>query len=1644
MDRTSGIPHILQAPPTGPKPPPPVLTREQYLPFDKLTWEDFERLIVRLIRRKNEIIDSHLYGAPGQHQNGIDILAIPDDPSDSQICIQCKKVAAITPATINATVTKFLDGSWASQVNEFIFCIATHLRTTKQQNEISKQRTRLSHQGIKLKIWDASPASLLCELLKDNPDLVDDFFGRQWVKHFNGDEAAQVLGDRLSGDEAQKLRARLFKLYSTIFMQHDPGIHIDTKHAIDYQFRYVPADILEEDETAPRTDKPPLPERPQPTSNENVDPHFLDSTLKPATSQSFAFESRRPVLTWLDLNSNSLILGNPGSGKSVLLRFIALSLLNPHPIGISLIEPKHLDRIPVWVSFARLTNSIRLNPELSIEDFFQNWLHQFSFSDIYPLFVRAVAQGRVILLIDGLDESISDHLGVETLDRIIAFSNSHDTTLICTSRPTFSNQLQIPTSWNTATLARLDDKQIVDLASRWFSIVESSMQTQVDSTPRITDQVLTRSRSFLRAAKDNQKTLELSRTPLLCQVLITLFRFSHQLPEARTTAYSQILDLLLSKHPAARAQAGGVEEPSRRAGLQPGNLRDILVRVAWALQIDNESDYLTFDQCSEICLRYLQDDEYGLGLQVTEARNTAPEVVTQLTTRYGVLVERGPKELTFLHLSIQEFLAAESLTQQTHDQQLEFLSKRWIDPMWRESLLCWFGILGFRRDVRLVGQAISLLERLGKAGAWEGMSALEVLAEIATSDLRIPLSESRRIVNLASDVVETSAFREHRVNLARSIAAGALGSTVQAECRERIRSWIPGQTWQKRIGLLRAFRSWRPTQRLQRTLVRGLHDEDLECRRVAAGTLGSLFSDCQDTFNTLCELATGDVRPEVRASSLRGLSSSSKWSKASLEAARINAETRRVELTIEVLRVRIQQGLQTLDDFYWLWDAWSRGSMGYRFSQDLVDLLCTGWPSDPTVRQAVIQGLESPYLRTEAQALIRYLARCYPRDDGIAEDIGRYFRAAHIPGVSLTSDLWRDLQQSFGGHAAISASLREALASDERRERGNILIPPTALVYSVLGDDEARDTLLRWYTTRARHYSERVRIADSLNLSWGADDSVRRHFREWAHGDLEISAPLSKWIGKILSDSSERERWLRMIADESIQTHSIDAALGLLGEFPDYKTMELCQRLIKSEKIWYYHRVRLKGQFARAFPHHPISLDIVSESLQDIDGPSPGDFADVFQSNSDVSERLLNAAVCTPVDVRMAVASLLGTRAADYSSLVELTPNVLAEETGGVRSSCVIARARAARGSSSDVEEVSSMLFSEISALGMYMQQRSRAALSGLLELDLVKESVERLIASDKTTFRDIWYDDFAQDPIAIRAMIQRWDEVEPYLRQNGLPCDIEVGGLLQSGYLPILERFPAGVNALDRYLAGDPPEIASRAYLEARARRQLDKSEFRDYLVELLTGALVRRPSSCAAARILAHQFVSFPNLRIDLPPSIVSRLDFMTEELPGVVGHLCLVWPELLPVIDLGSAGAGGDSRWAARDRLLISVAVRDSALAEIALRDMLSVPPDPRFFDVEDVHAVRLWLQSKLSGPLVAKWLTSNDPVESLSAISFQGGISPAERLEIDTLVRQFNDHMQRDRTPPMDGLNPENGLPTTWAMCMYSMLRSGQSA
>jgi hypothetical protein len=162
----------LEARPTPEAISPPVQPRLQVLPFDKLTWEQFELLCAALVASQAQVdlLDCHLYGRRGEDQKGIDIVATQRGRDRTETWVyQCKLYKnEYTTALLKEALAKI------TYPADYAVVLLGREAGTGLREEVKHRDNTF--------LWDAIDIS---RKLKNHPQLIQDFFGAEWRKAFN-------------------------------------------------------------------------------------------------------------------------------------------------------------------------------------------------------------------------------------------------------------------------------------------------------------------------------------------------------------------------------------------------------------------------------------------------------------------------------------------------------------------------------------------------------------------------------------------------------------------------------------------------------------------------------------------------------------------------------------------------------------------------------------------------------------------------------------------------------------------------------------------------------------------------------------------------------------------------------------------------------------------------------------------------------------------------------------------------------------------------------------------------------------------------------------------------------------------------------------------------------------------------------------------------------------------------------------------------------------------------------------------------------------------------------------------------------------------------------------------------------------------
>ncbi|GAB2657526.1 NACHT domain-containing protein [Nocardia goodfellowii] len=788
-DRTEAL---LWSAPTGPLPRPPIDTRAQVLPIRELEWADAERLFLRLLHTVRPVQFAKLFGVPGQAQAGIDAYArLPLDLEHGEsggrdyVTLQSRRIEKLTAAKITKAVDDLLEGEWADRTAAFYFATSFDLQDTKLDDAIRKQTERLAKIEITFVPWGVQEVSTL---LKYQPRIVDDFFGRTWVERFCGSDAAEALANNLSNQDARDLRAGLGHLYRAVFSAQG-GVHLSEEPEPGGEFV-----ILDVDPNRQRADVVDAEQSESPVENQHPaessgDGHTFIASRLGARRQSFRSARRLmkrrnqtvPATVgavaadeWLANGKYQLLIGRPGAGKSSLLRFVASDLLSSQPQSIAL-QRKHGTDLPIWLPFGFLCRHLEASTENSLVSAAEAWLKSQSATHLWPLVQHALRDDRLLLLVDGVDEWSDVGAAERALGIIEAFLGRTSASAILSTRPYAVDRLNWRRPWFQAEITPLTDRQ------RW-TIVAGILQpvAQSEASPAGPLMWTVGVEPFLDQLDAIPELAELSRSPLFLTLLAATWQ-GESLPRQRFKIYARLVELLIEKHPQMRQRAS----QASGAVLPATEVTALFGAVAYRLRVKDPSGTVTKPEMRTLIVESMTDDTV-LGYQHAEARRIADAVLAMAEDEFGLLVSHGAGAVGFLHRVVLDHLAGQYLATLAAEVQVEVMQRFVHDPAWRDVLLA---LLTAQVSSHAAEPLLTAALDTGSQ-RWADLDGYELLAEGLAAGVKLTPKSQSGYINQLVDRVETHPSLRHRANLITALAGTLASHTAQTHLLPIMKRWL--------------------------------------------------------------------------------------------------------------------------------------------------------------------------------------------------------------------------------------------------------------------------------------------------------------------------------------------------------------------------------------------------------------------------------------------------------------------------------------------------------------------------------------------------------------------------------------------------------------------------------------------------------------------------------------------------------------------------------------------------------------------------------------------------------------------------------------------------------------------------------------
>ena len=370
-----------------------------------------------------------------------------------------------------------------------------------------------------------------------------------------------------------------------------------------------------------------------------------------------------------------VILGDPGSGKSSLLQYLALEWVEGKTETLPLLIELREFALAQSGSFLEFLHRGR-----GVDwQFDQQQLHQHLLED------------PTLVMFDGLDEVFDRATQATVIDDIVRFSQQYpNAQVLVTSRIIGYNPERLQyAGFRHFTIQSLDTSEIHEFIDRWYGLSMGSDPDQERLKQRLKDAIA------------NSKAIQnLADNPLLLTMMAILNR-RQELPRDRADLYDQASRVLLYHWDVDHKR---LQLPVDTIGRR--EKQEILRLIAYEMQAGEDGlkgNLISADRLTHILTKYLSDQGFS------EPREKADILTKQLRERNFILCYRGADNYGFVHRTFLEYFCAVEIVYQFENRQsitLEYLcdnifGQHWKDETWHEvfRLICGTLNARFTREI---------------------------------------------------------------------------------------------------------------------------------------------------------------------------------------------------------------------------------------------------------------------------------------------------------------------------------------------------------------------------------------------------------------------------------------------------------------------------------------------------------------------------------------------------------------------------------------------------------------------------------------------------------------------------------------------------------------------------------------------------------------------------------------------------------------------------------------------------------------------------------------------------------------------------------------------------------------------------------
>jgi predicted NACHT family NTPase len=390
----------------------------------------------------------------------------------------------------------------------------------------------------------------------------------------------------------------------------------------------------------------------------------------------------------LERNTNLMVVGKPGSGKTTYLQRVVTECnvgnLQAH-------------RIPVLIRLREFVEDGR-----SVDYAVERYLERCWRLSVVEVQVVLDA-GRSLVLLDGLDE-VTGADGQAIAKQIKRFARDYPQVQVIVTCRTQSQESRFE-RFDSVEVADFNEPQVRAFAEHWFQAVCGDLDVEQVKATAFLDQLF---------REENKPIRELAITPILLSLTCAVFQQTGKFYSKRSKLYEEGLELLLEQWDKSRE----IERDEIYRELSVERKLELLSDLA--VKKFEQEQYVLFEQ-AEI-EGYIAE---FLGIGLRESRG----VLRAIEVQHGLLIKRSQKIWSFSHLTFQEYLVAKWFCKKSDWQGLV---KHMHKKRWREIFLL---------TVAISTKASELLRRMSDS------TNLLLSENQAFQELLIRVNQESKLVN---------------------------------------------------------------------------------------------------------------------------------------------------------------------------------------------------------------------------------------------------------------------------------------------------------------------------------------------------------------------------------------------------------------------------------------------------------------------------------------------------------------------------------------------------------------------------------------------------------------------------------------------------------------------------------------------------------------------------------------------------------------------------------------------------------------------------------------------------------------------------------------------------------------------------------